>query len=48
MPPADAGLIASRLPQARLEIFDDCAHALMFPEMDRFVALVESFLAERA
>lgn len=44
VPPGNARLIASRIPHARLEIFEGAAHAMMFQEMDRFGALVESFL----
>jgi pimeloyl-ACP methyl ester carboxylesterase len=45
VPPGNARLIASRIPHARLAIFDGAAHAMMFQQMDRFVAMVESFLA---
>lgn len=45
VPPGNARLIASRIPHAQLAIFDGAAHAMMFQQMDRFVALVESFLA---
>ena len=45
VPPGNARLIASRIPHAQLAIFDGAAHAMMFQEMDRFVALVEEFLA---
>ena len=45
VPPGNARLIASRIPHAQLALFDGAAHAMMFQQMDRFVALVESFLA---
>ena len=45
VPPGNARLIASRIPHAQLVIFDGAAHAMMFQQMDHFVALVESFLA---
>jgi pimeloyl-ACP methyl ester carboxylesterase len=44
VPPGNARLIASRVPHAQLAIFAEAAHAMMFQEMDRFVALIESFL----
>ncbi len=44
VPPQNARIIANRIPHARSEIFDDSAHAMMFQDMDRFVALLESFL----
>ena len=48
VPPGNARLIASRIPHAQLAIFDGAAHAMMFQQMDRFVTLVESFLAPKA
>ncbi|MCW2571138.1 MAG: alpha/beta hydrolase fold [Frankiales bacterium] len=44
VPPGNARLISSRLPHAQLAIFAGAAHAMMFQKMDRFVALVDSFL----
>jgi len=41
VPPANARLIARRIPHARLAIFAGAAHMMMFQDMDRFVALVE-------
>lgn len=46
VPPGNARLIASRIPHARLAIFAGAAHAMMFQEMDPFVALVASFLGD--
>jgi pimeloyl-ACP methyl ester carboxylesterase len=48
VPPGNARLIASRIPHAQLAIFETAAHAMMFQELDRFVALVESFLGAKA
>ena len=45
VPPANARLIAARIPHARLEIFAGAAHMMMFQDMDRFVRLVEQFAA---
>jgi pimeloyl-ACP methyl ester carboxylesterase len=48
VPPANARLIASRIPHSRLVIFADAAHMMMFQDLDRFVSLVTSFVsAER-
>jgi len=47
VPPANARLIAARIPHARLVIFAGAAHMMMFQDMDRFVRLVEH-LAESA
>ena len=44
VPPANARLIAARIPGARLEIFPGAGHMMMFQDMDRFVALVTSFV----
>ncbi|MGA9761383.1 MAG: alpha/beta hydrolase [Gaiellaceae bacterium] len=41
VPPANARLIARRIPHARLVIFAGAAHMMMFQDMDRFVGLVE-------
>jgi len=41
VPPANARLIASRIPHARLVIFSGAAHMMMFQDMDRFVSLVD-------
>jgi pimeloyl-ACP methyl ester carboxylesterase len=45
VPPANARLIAARIPHARLVIFAGAAHMMMFQDMDRFVSLVEQFAA---
>jgi len=45
VPPANARLIAGRIPRARLVIFSGAAHMMMFQDMDRFVALVEELAA---
>jgi len=45
VPPANARLIAARIPHARLAIFAGAGHMMMFQDMDRFVALVEEFVA---
>jgi pimeloyl-ACP methyl ester carboxylesterase len=47
VPPANARIIARRLPHARLVIFRHAAHALMFQAMPRFVALVNQWVAPR-
>lgn len=39
--PANAGLIAARIPGARAEIFDGLGHGMLFEAVDRFVALVK-------
>ncbi|MHB8059516.1 MAG: alpha/beta fold hydrolase, partial [Gaiellaceae bacterium] len=41
VPPANARIIAGRIPHARLVIFPGAAHMMMFQDMERFVALVE-------
>ena len=43
VPPANARLIAARIPRARLVIFPGAGHMMMFQDIDRFVALVTSF-----
>ena len=43
VPPANARLIAARIPGVRLEIFPGAGHMMMFQDMDRFVRLVTSF-----
>jgi pimeloyl-ACP methyl ester carboxylesterase len=45
VPPANARLIAARIPHARLVIFAGSAHMMMFQDMSRFVRLVEEFTA---
>jgi pimeloyl-ACP methyl ester carboxylesterase len=40
VPPANARLIAARIPHARLVIFSGAAHMMMFQDMERFVGLV--------
>jgi pimeloyl-ACP methyl ester carboxylesterase len=45
VPPANARLIAARIPHARLVIFAGAAHMMMFQDMDRFVRLVEELAA---
>jgi pimeloyl-ACP methyl ester carboxylesterase len=44
VPPANARLIAARIPHARLVIFAGAGHMMMFQDLDRFVALVTSFV----
>lgn len=39
---ANAGLIAKRIPGARVETFEGLGHGMLFEAVDRFVALVES------
>ena len=43
VPPANARLIAARIPQARLAIFAGAGHMMMFQDMGRFVSLATSF-----
>jgi pimeloyl-ACP methyl ester carboxylesterase len=43
VPPANARLIAARIPHARLVIFAGAAHMMMFQDLDRFVSLVDQF-----
>ncbi len=45
VPPANARLIAARIPHARLVISAGAAHMMMFQDMNRFVGLVEQFAA---
>lgn len=45
VPPANARLIAARIPHARLEIFAGAAHMMMFQDTDRFARLVEQLAA---
>lgn len=45
VPPANARLIAARIPHARLVIFAGAAHMMMFQDMNRFVSLVVGFAA---
>ncbi|MGD0166884.1 MAG: alpha/beta hydrolase [Gaiellaceae bacterium] len=45
VPPANARLIAARIPHARLQIFAGAAHMMMFQDMDRFIRLVEAFVS---
>lgn len=44
VPPANARLIARRIPHARLVIFHGAAHMMMFQDMDHFVRLVEDLV----
>jgi pimeloyl-ACP methyl ester carboxylesterase len=48
VPPANARLIATRLPHARLVLFAGAAHAMMFQDMRRFIRLMESFALSRS
>lgn len=45
VPPANARLIAGRIPHARLVIFRGAAHMMMFQDMDRFARLVDELAA---
>jgi len=45
VPPANARLIARRIPHAQLAIFAGAAHMMMFQDMGRFVGLVEKLAA---
>jgi pimeloyl-ACP methyl ester carboxylesterase len=45
VPPANARLIAARIPHARLVIFAGAAHMMMFQDLGRFARLVEQFAA---
>ena len=45
VPPANARIIAGRIPRARLVIFRGAAHMMMFQDMDRFARLVEELAA---
>ena len=46
VPPANARLIAGRIPRARLVIFAGAAHMMMFQDMDRFVRLVDELASK--
>lgn len=48
VPPANARLIAARIPHARLEIFAGAAHMMMFQDLDRFARLVEQLAGARS
>jgi pimeloyl-ACP methyl ester carboxylesterase len=43
VPPANARLIAARIPHARLKIFAGAAHMMMFQDLDQFTRLVDQF-----
>ncbi len=43
--PANADLLAARIPGARLELFPACGHLLFWEEPERFVEVVGEFLA---
>ena len=47
VPPANARIIAGRIPHARLVIFAGAAHMMMFQDMDRFVGLVEEIASRK-
>jgi len=40
--PANAGLVAGRIPGARVEIFDGLGHGMLFDDVERFVEVVRS------
>lgn len=42
--PANSLLLAERIPEARLEVFEGAGHLFFWQEPDRFVALLEEFL----
>lgn len=42
--PKNAGLLAERIPNARLELFPGCGHLLFWEEPERFVGVVGKFL----
>ena len=42
--PANAQLLAERIPNARLELFHGCGHLLFWEQPDRFVGVVGEFL----
>jgi pimeloyl-[acyl-carrier protein] methyl ester esterase len=44
MPFAAAEALAASLPDARLEVFSDCAHAPFASQPDQFIARVRQFL----
>jgi len=43
--PANAELVAARIPDARVELFPGCGHLLFWEQPDRFVRIVGEFLA---
>jgi pimeloyl-ACP methyl ester carboxylesterase len=43
--PANAELLASRIPGARVERFEGCGHLLFWEEPERFVEIVGEFLS---
>ncbi len=43
--PANAELLAARIPGAQLELFPGCGHLLFWEEPERFVEVVERFLS---
>ncbi len=43
--PANAELLAERIPGARVELFPGCGHLLFWEQPDRFVGIVGEFLA---
>lgn len=42
--PANAALLAERIPNSRVELFEGCGHLLLWEEPTRFVASVRGFL----
>ena len=40
----NAELLAERIPDARLELFEGCGHLFFWEEPQRFVSLLEEFL----
>jgi len=42
--PANAELVAARIPDARVELFPGCGHLLFWEQPDRFVRIVGEFL----
>jgi pimeloyl-ACP methyl ester carboxylesterase len=42
--PANAGLLAERIPGARVELFAGCGHLLFWEQPERFVGIVGEFL----
>jgi len=43
--PANADLLAERIPDARMELFSGCGHLLFWEQPDRFATVVGEFLA---
>ena len=43
----NADVLASRIPEATVELFDGCGHLYFWEQPERFVASVSSFLEER-